>query len=218
MCQALCWALYVYIYKEMQVWSLRREEPLEWKMTTCSNILAWKNLIEKGAWRAKVHGVAKSWTWLSKWTHTHMNTHTHTHTHTHVYIMSSHIIFRIILWHKCYEYSPFKTKKNEAQRDQAIFQWVANMSQSSFSVYQLQCPWNLFLHGKHLMHSLPSLSISFSTIWKMDTVRLDKWGLSMIPCAELEPGAEPRWGVVVFAALLCCLEDKSMEPSFSTGQ
>jgi len=32
--------------------------------------------MDRGAWRAIVHGVAKSWTQLS-------NSHTHTHTHTH---------------------------------------------------------------------------------------------------------------------------------------
>ena len=41
----------------------------------------------------------------------------------------------------------------------------------------------------------------------------------MVPRAELEPGVEPRWGVIVFATLLYCFEDKSIfEPSFSTGQ
>ena len=34
-----------------------------------------ENPMGRGAWRATVHGVAKSWTWLS--------VHTHTHTHTH---------------------------------------------------------------------------------------------------------------------------------------
>ena len=38
----------------------------------------------RGAWRATVHGVTKSWTQLSMHMHTH--THTCTHTHTHTYI------------------------------------------------------------------------------------------------------------------------------------
>ena len=39
-----------------------------------------ENCTDRGAWQATVHGVAKSQTWLSNWTHT--DTHTHTHTHT----------------------------------------------------------------------------------------------------------------------------------------
>ena len=51
-----------------------------------------KNPMDRGAWQATVHGVPKSWTWLSDWTHTHTKTHTHLyrvrvctyiHTHTH---------------------------------------------------------------------------------------------------------------------------------------
>ena len=30
------------------------------------------NSMDWGAWWATVHGVEKSWTWLSNWTHTHM--------------------------------------------------------------------------------------------------------------------------------------------------
>ena len=37
------------------------------------------NPMERGAWRAIVHGATKSWTRLSA--HTHAHTHTHTHTH-----------------------------------------------------------------------------------------------------------------------------------------
>ena len=29
-----------------------------------SSILAWKNYLDRGAWRALVHGIAKSWTQL----------------------------------------------------------------------------------------------------------------------------------------------------------
>ena len=36
--------------------------------------------MDRGAWQATVHGVAKSWTRLRDFTHT--QTHTHTHTHT----------------------------------------------------------------------------------------------------------------------------------------
>ena len=37
-----------------------------------------ENSLDKGAWQATVHGVAKSWTWLSM----RACTQTHTHTHT----------------------------------------------------------------------------------------------------------------------------------------
>ena len=51
-----------------RVWSLGREDPLEEGMTTHSSILAWRIAMDRGAWQAIVHGVAKSWTWLSDFT------------------------------------------------------------------------------------------------------------------------------------------------------
>ena len=47
---------------ETQVRSLGQEDPLEKGMTTHSSILAWNIPIDRGAWQATVHGVAKSWT------------------------------------------------------------------------------------------------------------------------------------------------------------
>jgi len=38
---------------------------LEEGMATHSSILAWRIPMDRGAWRATVHGVAKSWTPLS---------------------------------------------------------------------------------------------------------------------------------------------------------
>ena len=38
------------------------EDPLEEGLATHSKILAWRVPIDKGAWRAAVHGVAKIWT------------------------------------------------------------------------------------------------------------------------------------------------------------
>jgi len=80
--------------QEMQVQSLGQEDPLEEEMATHSSILAWRIPTERGARRATVYGVEKSWTRLSMHTHilhtyahthtTHICTHTHyTHTHTH---------------------------------------------------------------------------------------------------------------------------------------
>ena len=52
--------------KKTLVWSLGQEDPLEQGMATHSSILAWRIPWTRGAWRAAVHGVAKSRTWL-KW-------------------------------------------------------------------------------------------------------------------------------------------------------
>ena len=50
--------------KEMQVGSLGWEDALEKGMATHSNILAWRIPMDRGAWRATVYRVAKSWTLL----------------------------------------------------------------------------------------------------------------------------------------------------------
>ena len=50
---------------ETQVRSLSWEDPLEEGMATHSSILAWRIPMDRGAWRATVHGVAKSRTRLS---------------------------------------------------------------------------------------------------------------------------------------------------------
>ena len=51
--------------RETWVWSLGWEDPLEKGMATHSSILAGRISMDIGAWWAKVHGVAKSWTRLS---------------------------------------------------------------------------------------------------------------------------------------------------------
>ena len=51
--------------REAWVQSLGWEDPLEEGMVTHSSILAWRMPMDRGAWRAAVHEVAKSWTWLS---------------------------------------------------------------------------------------------------------------------------------------------------------
>ena len=45
--------------------SLSWEDPLEEGMATHSSIIAWRIPMDRRAWRATVHGVAKSWTQLS---------------------------------------------------------------------------------------------------------------------------------------------------------
>ena len=43
---------------------LDREDPQEEGMAIHSSILAWRIPMDRGAWQATVHGVAKSWTGL----------------------------------------------------------------------------------------------------------------------------------------------------------
>ena len=50
---------------ETWVWTLGYEDPLEEGMATYSSFLTWRILMDRGAWWATVHGVAKSWTRLS---------------------------------------------------------------------------------------------------------------------------------------------------------
>ena len=45
--------------QETRVRSLGQEDPLENEMATHSNILAWGNRINRGAWRTIDHGVTK---------------------------------------------------------------------------------------------------------------------------------------------------------------
>jgi len=51
--------------QETLVQSLGWEDPLEEGMATNSSILAWRMPMDRGAWWATVHGVAKSQTRLS---------------------------------------------------------------------------------------------------------------------------------------------------------
>ena len=47
--------------QETWVQSLGWEDPLEKGMATHSSILGWEYPVGRGAWRATVHAVAKSW-------------------------------------------------------------------------------------------------------------------------------------------------------------
>ena len=55
------------------VWSLGWEDLLEEGMATHSSILAWRNPMGRGAWRATVHGITKSRMWLSTAQHSHLS-------------------------------------------------------------------------------------------------------------------------------------------------
>ena len=50
---------------ETRIQSLGWEDPVEEDMATYSSILAWRIPMDRGAWWAIVHGVAKSQTHLS---------------------------------------------------------------------------------------------------------------------------------------------------------
>ena len=58
--------------QETWVRSLGLEDPLEKEMATHPSTLAWKNPMDRGAWRATVHRGAKSRTELSDFTFTFM--------------------------------------------------------------------------------------------------------------------------------------------------
>ena len=47
------------------------EDPLEDGMATHSSVVAWRILMDRGAWQATVHGVAKSQTEVTWHAHTH---------------------------------------------------------------------------------------------------------------------------------------------------
>ena len=54
------------VMQETRVPFLGQEDPLEEGMVTHSSILAWRIPMDRGAWRATVHGVTQSWTKLEK--------------------------------------------------------------------------------------------------------------------------------------------------------
>ena len=53
------------VIQEISFLSLGWEDPLEKGMATHSSIVAWRIPMDRGAWQAMVHGVAKSQTRLS---------------------------------------------------------------------------------------------------------------------------------------------------------
>ena len=53
------------VVQETQIQSLGWEDPLEKGMAMHSSILVWIIPMDRGTWRATVHGVTKSWTGLS---------------------------------------------------------------------------------------------------------------------------------------------------------
>ena len=51
--------------QETSVRSLGWKDPLEESMATHFSILAWRILMDRGAWWVTVHGITKNWTRLS---------------------------------------------------------------------------------------------------------------------------------------------------------
>ena len=51
--------------QETWVQSLGQKDRLEEGMATYFSILVWRIPVDRGAWQATVHGVAKSWTQLN---------------------------------------------------------------------------------------------------------------------------------------------------------
>ena len=70
--------------RETWFWSLGWEDSLEEGMATYASILSWRIPMDRGAWRAPVRGVTKSWTQLSDF---------HTHTTSTPRFYNCHLIF-----------------------------------------------------------------------------------------------------------------------------
>ena len=59
-----------------------KESPLEEEMATHSSL---ENPMDKGAWRATVHGITRRHDWATEYTHTHTHTLTHTESYNDSY-------------------------------------------------------------------------------------------------------------------------------------
>ena len=57
-----------------------------------------ENSMDRGAWRAIVHGVTKNRTWLSDWARTHTHTHTHMYRHKWIYIYALYVYIYIYVY------------------------------------------------------------------------------------------------------------------------
>ena len=95
------------VQKIQETWvpSLRQEDHLEKGMATHSSILACKNPMDRGAWQATVHGVAKSQTQLS----THIPTsliQIITQTYNCVNLTDKSLVLKTWLWSQIWVQDP----------------------------------------------------------------------------------------------------------------
>ena len=76
---------------ETWVWPLDQEDPLESGMAIHSSILVWRIPMDRGAWRATVHRVSKSQTWMKHLTRT-------------VRLKMLYFCFCFFMYHLCLKY------------------------------------------------------------------------------------------------------------------
>ena len=92
-----------------------------------------KNPMERGAWRATVHGVTKSRTRLSD-LHTHTHTHTHTHIHALYFQCSSYRDWQIICCSVLKSWYDLALGKEFTPLMKLI--WIINLGQESWLYIQ----------------------------------------------------------------------------------
>ena len=98
--------------QETQVWSFDQEDPLKEGLATHSSILAWRIPMDRVAWQATVHGVAKRWTQLKQ-----LSAHTHMHTES---------------------VRQAKTYERLSERTDVITWWIRKWQQSCISRSEIQ--------------------------------------------------------------------------------
>ena len=84
--------------QEMWAQSLDWEDPLEKGKTTHSPYSCLENPMDRGAWKAAVHGVTKIWTRLNEHTHTQSHQRGFTLVTTLNLITSQHMTFVGVQW------------------------------------------------------------------------------------------------------------------------
>ena len=89
---------------------------LEKEMATHSQSSCLEHPMDRGAWRATVHGVAQSRTRLTMHTHVHTRAHTHTHT-SHLLFLSPFLDLSISI--SCFEISRIESRSREVFQKQS---------------------------------------------------------------------------------------------------
>ena len=167
----------------------------KWQPTT---VFLLGNPIDKGAWQATVHGVGKSWTWLSDWTHTHtyiwkhrlfLNQCTDTSENfTNLMLEITNLVLEKTKTFVFYQHSfSKKTSQLTGQSEHALkSQWIWEACQPKFHAHACTCA---FTHT----HT-QSPTVYFVECHKMATRKrhpLEAWDLCLIcSCLTLASG---RW-------------------------